>query len=80
MLWMYLTPIMYPVDIIPEKYRFVFSLNPMSVIINAYRQTILGGGQPNYSSLAIAFFMSTFILFIGFYIFKKSEGQFTDYV
>jgi len=80
MLWMYLTPIMYPVDIIPERYRFIFSLNPMSVIINAYRQTILGGGQPNYSSLSIAFFMSLFVLVFGFYIFKKSEGQFADYV
>jgi len=80
LLWMYLTPIMYPVEIIPQKYRFVFSLNPMSVIINAYKQTILGGGQPNYTSLAIAFFMSVFVLFIGFYIFKKSEGQFADYV
>jgi len=80
MLWMYLTPIMYPVDIIPEQYRFIFSLNPMSVIINAYRQTLLGGGEPNYSSLTIASFMSVFVLFIGFYIFKKSEGQFADYV
>ena len=80
MLWMYLTPIMYPIEVIPEKYRFVFSLNPMSVIINAYRQTILGGGAPNFTSLTIAFFMSVFILFIGFYIFKKSEGQFADYV
>jgi len=80
MLWMYLTPIMYPVEIIPDQYRFIFSLNPMSVIINAYRQTILGNGQPNYTSLTIAFFMSGFIFVLGFYIFKKLEGQFADYV
>lgn len=80
LLWMYLTPVMYPVEIIPERYRFVFSLNPMSVIINAYRQTILGGGQPNISSLTIAFIMSLFVFALGFYIFKKLEGQFADYV
>ena len=80
MLWMYLTPVMYPVEIVPEKYRFIFSLNPMSVIINAYRQTILGGGQPNYSSLAIAFVMSIAVFAVGFYLFKKMEGEFADYV
>lgn len=80
MLWMYLTPVMYPVEIIPDKYRFIFSLNPMSVIINAYRQTVLGGGQPSYSSLAIAFFMSVTVFAIGFYMFKKMEGEFADYV
>ncbi len=80
MLWMYLTPVMYPVEIIPDRYRFIFSLNPMSVIINAYRQTILGGGQPSYSSLMIAFAMSITVFIIGFYIFKKSEGEFADYV
>lgn len=80
MLWMYLTPVMYPVEIIPERYRFIFSLNPMSVIINAYRQTILGGGQPNLTSLSIALVMSLFVFAIGFYIFKKSEGEFADYV
>ncbi len=52
----------------------------MSVIINAYRQTILGGGQPSYSSLAIALAMSITVFIIGFYIFKKSEGEFADYV
>jgi len=36
---------------LPDKYRFIFQLNPMAVIINAYRQVILGGGVPKYSSL-----------------------------
>ncbi len=80
MLWMYLTPVMYPVDIIPARYRFVFALNPMSVIVNAYRQTVLAHGNPNFSSLAIALIMSLGVFFIGFYIFKKSEGEFADYV
>jgi len=80
MLWMYVTPIMYPVEIIPEKYRFVFSLNPMSVIVNAYRQVLLSGGTPNLNSLGIAFVMSLVVFLIGFLIFKKLEGLFADYV
>lgn len=80
MLWMYLTPIMYPVEIIPVRYRFVFSLNPMSVIVNAYREVLLSGGPPNLSSLSIAFVMSLTVFLVGFLIFKKLEGQFADYV
>ncbi len=80
LLWMYVTPVMYPVEIIPEKYRFVFSLNPMSVIINAYREVILGNGAPNFSSLGIALAMSLVVFVAGFLIFKKLEGSFADYV
>lgn len=80
MLWMYLTPIMYPVEIIPARFRFVFSLNPMSVIVNAYREVLIGQGQPNLNSLSIALIMSIVVFVIGFYIFKKLEKSFADYV
>lgn len=80
MLWMYLTPIMYPVEIIPLKFRFLFSLNPMAVIVNAYREVILGGGMPNLNSLGIAFFMSLGVFGLGFILFKKLEGKFADFV
>ncbi len=79
-LWFYLTPVIYPVEQFPEKYRFIFMLNPMSVIINGYRQTVLGGGEPNLQSLAIAAITSIVFFIISFLIFKKSEGQFADYV
>jgi ABC-type polysaccharide/polyol phosphate export permease len=79
-LWFYLTPVIYPIEQFPEKYRFVFALNPMSVIINAYRQTVLGGGQPNLQSLGIAAFVSVILFIISYLIFKKSEGKFADYV
>jgi ABC-type polysaccharide/polyol phosphate export permease len=79
-LWFYLTPILYPVEQFPEKYRFIFSLNPMSVIINAYRQTILGGGPPNLNSLGVAALTSIIFYLVAYLIFKKSEGQFADYV
>lgn len=79
-MWMYLTPIMYPVEMLPAKYRFVFALNPMAVIINAYRQVMLTGDGPNMSSLGIAFAMSLAVFGFGFVFFKKMEGEFADYV
>jgi len=77
-LWMYTTPVFYPADLVPEKYRLIFQLNPMAVIINAYRQVILGGGQPNYYSLAIGLFVSIIVLLIGFNYFKSREKIFAD--
>lgn len=79
-LWFYLTPVIYPIEQFPEKYRFVFSLNPMSVIINGYRQVILGAAPPNLYSLSIAAAVSIGFFMIAYIIFKKSEGQFADYV
>jgi len=78
LLWMYLTPVIYPADMVPDRYRFIFQLNPMAVIINAYRQVILGGGVPKYSSLAIALVVSLITLFIGFSYFKSREKIFAD--
>ncbi len=77
-LWMYATPVIYPADIVPDKYRIIFQLNPMAVIINAYRQTILGGGVPNYLSLLIALAVSLIILFVGLSYFKSREKIFAD--
>lgn len=77
-LWMYSTPVIYPADIVPEQYKIIFQLNPMAVIINAYRQTILGGGAPNYFSLSIALALSILTLFLGFSYFKSREKIFAD--
>lgn len=77
-LWMYLTPIIYPADIVPERFKIFFQINPMAVIINAYRQVILGGGIPKYSSLIIATIVSFIILSIGLSYFKSREKIFAD--
>lgn len=80
LIWFYLTPVIYPIDLIPERYRFIFQLNPMSVLINAQRRTIFGGAELNYTSIIIAVLLSLFVFQIGYMIFKKLEGLFADVV
>lgn len=80
LVWMYLTPVIYPVEMFPDRYKWIFQLNPMAIIINAYRQVILAGGSPNFSSLGIALLLSIFLLLISHKIFKKLEGIFADVV
>jgi lipopolysaccharide transport system permease protein len=80
MVWMYLTPVIYPTEMFPDRYRFIFQLNPMAVFVNAYRQVILGGGAPNFISLGIGLLVSVVLTIIGYLVFKKLEGQFADVV
>lgn len=77
-LWMYITPVIYPVEMVPEAYRFIFKLNPMAVIVNAYRECILGGNMPKLSSLFLALCLSLLTYACGRIIFTKLEGYFAD--
>jgi len=78
LLWLYATPIIYPADIIPDKFRILFQINPMAVIINAYRQVILAGGPPKYTSLLVGLIVSLTTFIIGFSYFKSREKIFAD--
>jgi lipopolysaccharide transport system permease protein len=78
LLWMYLTPVIYPADLVPERFKIFFQLNPMAVIINAYRQTVLGMAPPNYQSIIIALFVSFITLSLGLRYFKAKEKIFAD--
>jgi ABC-type polysaccharide/polyol phosphate export permease len=80
MMWMYLTPVIYPPEILPARYHFIFQLNPMAVLINAYRKTLLSGGNPNFASLGIGLGLSLLLFIFGFTVFKKLEGVFADVV
>lgn len=79
-LWFYVTPIIYATEFFPEKWRWIFKLNPMSVFINAYRQVLINGSMPNMSSLVISIGMSAGLLAVAYYVFRKLEGSFADVV
>ena len=79
-LWFYLTPVIYPPEAVSGKVRMLTRLNPLSVLINGLRRAVFGGGGLNFSSLGLAFLLSLLVLFLGYFVFKKSEGVFADVV
>ena len=79
-LWFYLTPVIYATEFFPEKYRWIFKINPMSVFINAYREVLIGGGMLNWSGFLIGMGISIVIFVLAYKIFKKLEGVFADVV
>lgn len=80
LLMMYLTPVIYPVETMPTTIQWVFKLNPMAVLINAYRQVIFTRNLPNFQSLFIALMVSLLLYAFARYIFKKLEKLFADII
>jgi ABC-type polysaccharide/polyol phosphate export permease len=77
-LWFYLTPILYPIDIVPDKYEIVFDLNPNSLFINTYRRVILYGQDPELDRVMLGLVISVVTFIVGYAIFKKMESGFAD--
>lgn len=78
-LMMYATPIIYPMSSIPEKWRWLIQLNPMTAPIEAFRAIFLGGPIP-WSSLGFSTAFTAALLFVGIVIFNKVEKSFMDTV
>ncbi len=77
-LWFYLTPVIYPIDIVPERYGIIFDLNPNSLLINAYRRVVLMDTSPHLDSLLMGIVISGLTFLVGYYLFKKMERDFAD--
>ena len=77
-LWFYLTPVLYPVDIIPEEYRWIYEINPMAIFIHAYRRVLLHGDAPAPESMLVGLAISVVVFILGYYTFKKLEPGFAD--
>lgn len=78
MAWMFLTPIMYDMSIIPENLKPVFMLNPMTSIVMAYRDILYSGSVPHLGTLGIAAGMGLFFCVIGFLVFGKLKRRFSE--
>ena len=78
--WLFLTPIVYPVDIIPKEYLFIVKTNPMYYLIECFRMPIYQGQLPDLSMIAISGLISMVTLVIGFLVFTRTEDDFVYYV
>ena len=79
-LWMYLTPVVYPLSTIPEQYRFFYMLNPMAWIIDSYRRIILLGQMPQWEYLALEVVIIVTLFVVGYFYFKRKEDAFADII
>ena len=76
----YITPIIYSVDLIPAKYRWIFRLNPLEYIFNGFRLSVYWGKLPTIESVIACFVCAIVVLVLGYWMFKKHEDEFVFYV
>ena len=79
-LWMYGTPVAYDIGIIPQKYMSLYMLNPMTPIINTFRQAFLGLGSFDLPHYLISWAVTLVVVFIGLMLFNRVEKTFMDTV
>lgn len=80
MAWMYLTPIFYPIDAIPQEVASIINLNPMFHFITFFRDLVLYGTIPSISVWLICAFWSSLVFVIGLLVFKKLQKNFILYI
>lgn len=79
-LWMYLTPVVYPVSQIPESIRFIMLLNPVAPIVETFRYAFLGSGSFEWFYLLVSAVVTSLILISGMIVFNQVEKNFIDTV
>jgi len=79
-LWMYATPIVYPLSQIPERFQKYFSLNPMTAIVETFRYAFFGKSVITTIDMVISWFITLCILLAGMILFNRVEKVFMDTV
>lgn len=79
-IWMYATPIFYPAEIVPEKYRFIIRLNPLYHFIGNCRTVLINGISPEPQAYIFCLLFALISLFIGALTFKKTQDKFSLYL
>ncbi len=79
-LWLFVSPVIYPVSMVPPKYQWLLALNPMGGVINAYRASLLGHVPIDWFLLGISTVIILTLFVIGLYYFRRMEKTFADIV
>ncbi|MCP4654138.1 MAG: ABC transporter permease [bacterium] len=78
--WLFITPVAYPSSLVPERYRVLFSLNPMAGVVDGFRWALLGQEDPPGLDFWVSAAMVVLLLIAGLYYFRRMERTFADIV
>jgi lipopolysaccharide transport system permease protein len=79
-IWMYASPVAYPVSLVPERWRLLYSLNPMAGVIEGFRWALLGTGNPDFGVMTASAVVVMALLLGGIVYFRQMERTFADVV
>jgi ABC-2 type transport system permease protein len=78
--WFYFSPIIYPLDLVPQRYHLLFHLNPMLYILNGFRMAIYYGMLPTEQSAAMCLACGLAFLVLGYLVFRRYQDTFVYYL
>ncbi|MHC1783386.1 MAG: ABC transporter permease [Anaerolineaceae bacterium] len=79
--WLFITPIAYPASMVPEKWRLLYALNPMTGVVEGFRWALLGTQQANsWLMLGVSTLIAIIVLVSGLFYFRRMERLFADMV
>lgn len=78
--WMYLSPIIYPVSLVPKRFLGLYMLNPMAAVMDGFRRVALLGQTPMWGYLGLAALVSLVVLVLGYRRFKRLEPLFAEMI
>ncbi len=70
--------VMYALDQIPEKWQWIFSLNPMAGVIAGWRWALLGEAEPNWGQMTVSVSVTALLFLLGLAVFRSFEPRFAD--
>lgn len=79
-LWLYASPVIYPVSVVPEPLRPWYLLNPMAALIASYRRVMLEGLPPQWGYVGLAAVVSTLAFLVGYGYFRRAEKLMADVI
>ena len=79
-IWMFATPVVYPLSMVPDRWRPYYLLNPMTSIVDGFRRVILQGSPPDYSSLGLSVLISLVLLAAAYIFFRFTEATLADVI
>ena len=77
-IWMYVSPVVYPLSLVPERYRTLYALNPMAGIIQTFRVVLLRTGEIPWGTLGISTIVGLALFLSGTLYYRKTEHLFAD--
>jgi lipopolysaccharide transport system permease protein len=78
--WLYLTPVSYPLSIVPAELRPWYLLNPMAGLIESYRDVVIHGRAPQMDALGASIIISLLLFAVAYPFFKRAERAFADVI
>ena len=79
-LWMFASPVVYPVSLVPEKWRLLYSLNPMVGVVEGFRWALLSTASPDFGAMALSAIVVLVLLVCGVAYFNRVERTFADVI